>query len=196
MDPVGVVQTEICKTRGNAGNRDLAAFSLRRKVNFIRELRQLKTSLPNTGDSKMKMNKLTKTLCAAAVAGLVAIPFSTAHAWGGWGPMGGNNWGNDWGPFDGSGDGSGDFDMSWSGRGSGSGRGQGYGRGYGYGDGYGYGGPGYGYGPYGGGPYGGGPYGAPYGGGYGGAPYGGAPYGGAPYGAPPAPVAPPVGGAR
>ena len=71
------------------------------------------------------MNKLGKTLCAAAIAGAMAAPFSTAHAWGGWGPWGGggpwggDNWGSDWGPFDGDGWGDMDFSMSGGGRGSG-----------------------------------------------------------------------------
>jgi hypothetical protein len=96
------------------------------------------------------MKRLTKTLCATAIAGAMAIPFTAAQAWGPWG------------------DGSGDFDFNMSGGGHGSGYGRGYGRGYGNGYGYGYGGyPGYGYGyPGWGGPgYGGypGAYGAPYG---------------------------------
>ena len=42
------------------------------------------------------MIKLKNTLCAAAVAGLLAVPCSAAHAWGNnWTPWGGNNgWGN------------------------------------------------------------------------------------------------------
>ncbi len=96
------------------------------------------------------MNKLTKTLCATAIAGAMAIPFTAAQAWGPWGGGGpwSNGWGND-GSGDGWGDGSGDFDFSMSGggHGSGYGRGRGYGNGYGYGyGGYGY--PGYGYGGY------------------------------------------------
>jgi hypothetical protein len=124
----------------------------------------------NQPDEVEEMRKLNKTLCVAAVAGVLAIPFTSAQAWwgpwGGGGPWGGDGWGNDgWG--DGWGDGSGDFDFNMSGGGHGSGYGRGYGRGYGYG--YGYGGYPYGGwgGPYGGwgGPYGGypGAYGAPYG---------------------------------
>jgi len=99
------------------------------------------------------MNKLHKTICAAAVAGLMAVPFSAAHAWGNnWSPWGGNNygnngWGNDgWG--DGFGDGNMDGNFGFNMSGSGSGRGSGYGRGNnsyrgynrGYGGGYGGGG--------------------------------------------------------
>jgi hypothetical protein len=85
------------------------------------------------------MNKLIKTVCATAIAGAMAIPFTTAQAWWGGGPWS-NGWGNDgWG--DGWGDGSGDFDFNMSGGGHGSGYGRGYGRGYGYGyGGYPYGG--------------------------------------------------------
>jgi hypothetical protein len=127
-------------------------------------------------DEVILMNKLIKTVCATAIAGAMAIPFTAAQAWGPWGG-GPGGWGNDgsgWG--DGWGDGSGDFDfnMSGGGHGSGYGRGRGYGSGYGYG----YGGyPGYGYGGYPG-----------YGGGWGGPGYGGYPGAyGAPYGyAPPA----------
>jgi hypothetical protein len=61
------------------------------------------------------MKKLTKTLCAAVIAGAMAVPFSAAHAWGGWGPWGGGPWGNnygsDWGPFDSDGWGDMDFSM-------------------------------------------------------------------------------------
>jgi Sulphur globule protein len=139
-------------------------------------------------DEEINMKKLTKTLCVAAVAGALAIPFTAAQAWWGGGPWGGgpggwgDGWGNDgWG--DGWGDGYGDMDFSMSagGHGSGYGRGRGYGRGYGYGYG------GYPYGGW-GGPYGG--YGGPYGyGGYPGA-YG-APYGYAPPTAAPAQPATP-----
>lgn len=75
-----------------------------------------------------------------AITGLLAMPYSAAHAWGGWGPWGNNHdgWGgSDWGPFDM--DGFGDFELTFHG----SGRGSGYGRGYNdyYGSHYGYGGP-------------------------------------------------------
>ena len=45
------------------------------------------------------MKILKKMLCAAAVAGLLAVPFSAAHAWGNnWTPWGGNNgWGECYG---------------------------------------------------------------------------------------------------
>ena len=121
--------------------------------------------IENNTDEVRDMTKLSKTLCATAIAGALAIPFTAAQAW--WGPWGGgpggwgDGWGNDgWG--DGWGDGYGDFDFSMSGGGGGHGygRGRGYGRGYGYGYGYpyygGWGGP-YGYGGY---P---GAWGAPYG---------------------------------
>lgn len=91
--------------------------------------------------------KTVKTFVAAAfIAGLSALPMQSAHAWGGWGPWGGDNWGSDWGPFDG--DGFGDFNMSMNTRASGWGRGHGYNHYAPY------------YGPYAYGPYG---YGAPYG---------------------------------
>ena len=75
------------------------------------------------------MKRLKKTLCAAALAGVAALPFATAQAWwgpwGGGGPWGGDGWGNDgWG--DGWGDGSGDFDFNMSGGAHGSGYGRGY----------------------------------------------------------------------
>jgi hypothetical protein len=119
--------------------------------------------------------KLVKTTIAATfIAGLTALPMTSANAWWGGGPWdrgGYDDWGSDWGPFDSDGDFDGDFDMGFHAGGRGSGRGHGYGRGYGYNRGY------YGYGPYGGYP------------GYG---WGGYPgYGGyAPYGYAPAPAAP------
>ena len=138
-------------------------------------------------NSKSNMKKLTKTLCATAIAGATALSMTSAHAWGGWGPWGGGDRGygsNDW-LGDGWGDGDMDGDFGFNMSGSGRGHGRGYGRGYGdyYGRHYG------GYGPYG---YGGYPGGY---GGYPGGPYGGG-YPGGPYGAPAAPVAPaaPAGG--
>jgi hypothetical protein len=133
------------------------------------------------GGKPMKM--LKKTALVAAIAGITALPLSSAQAW-----WGGPGWGDGSGWGDGFGDMFGDFDMSVRGSGSGYGRGHGYGRGYGYGypyGGYGWGGyPGYGgwggpgYGGWGGPGYGGYP-------GYGGG-WGGPGYGGAPYAAPPA----------
>ena len=76
------------------------------------------------------MNKLTKTLCATAIAVAMVIPLTAAQAWGPWG--GGGPWSNGWGndsSGEGWGDGSGDMDFSMSG----SGHGSGYGRGSGYG---------------------------------------------------------------
>ena len=52
------------------------------------------------------MKIMKKTLLAAGVAGLMAVPFSSAHAWWGGGPGYG---GSDWGPFDG--DGWGDLEI-------------------------------------------------------------------------------------
>ncbi|MDB4409881.1 sulfur globule protein CV1 [Gammaproteobacteria bacterium] len=105
------------------------------------------------------MKLLKKKLCAAAVACLLAVPFSAAHAWG-TGPFDAsddsniNKWGND-----GMGDGYGETSMDGAGfnesnpgygPGPGPGPGPGYGRGYGPGPGPGYNrgyGPGPGYGP-------------------------------------------------
>jgi len=118
------------------------------------------------------MNTAKKLLAAAAVAGTMLAPLSTAEAFWGFWP---GSWFNGWGGFNFH------FGTGWSG----------WGRGWGYGPWYGpYGGWGYPYGGW-GYPYGG--WGYPYYGGWGGYPYyGGLPWYGAPYGlyAPVAPAAP------
>ena len=44
------------------------------------------------------MNKLHKTLCVAAIAGAMAIPFTAAQAFWGGGPWGGGGpWNSGWG---------------------------------------------------------------------------------------------------
>ncbi|MGB5605523.1 MAG: hypothetical protein WBN51_03320 [Gammaproteobacteria bacterium] len=65
------------------------------------------------------MKAIKTALGAAFVVSLAALPLSSAHAWGGWGPWGGDNYGSDWGPFDGDGWGDMNFNMSGGGRGSG-----------------------------------------------------------------------------
>jgi hypothetical protein len=59
--------------------------------------------------------KLVKTTIAATfIAGLTALPMTSANAWWGGGPWdrgGYDDWGSDWGPFDSDGDFDGDFDM-------------------------------------------------------------------------------------
>ena len=88
------------------------------------------------------MNRLSKVLAAAAVAGAVVLPLQSANAWGGGGPWGGNMFGMDFGqstgygyPYYGGGYGWGG---PWGGPGYGYGGYPGYG---GYGGGYGYGAP-------------------------------------------------------
>jgi len=93
------------------------------------------------------MKTLKLTLATAVLGAFIALPITSAHAWGNWGPWGNrgydrgyNDWGNDW-LGDGFGDLFGDADFNFSMHGSGSGRGSGCGRGYndyrGY-NGYGY----------------------------------------------------------
>ena len=104
------------------------------------------------------MQKFSKLLSVAAIAGAAAFSMSSAQAWWGGGPWGGypgSGWGgNDWWN-DMFGDGYGDFNMNMSGGGRGWGRGRNVWRDY-----HGYGPYGWGGGPWGGYPYGG--YGVPY----------------------------------
>ena len=93
------------------------------------------------------MKIMKKTLLAAGVAGLMAVPFSSAHAWWGGGPWGGYPGSSSW-MDDFFGDGFGDFNMNMNTHTSGWGRGHGYNYYAPY------------YAPYAYGPYG---YGAPYG---------------------------------
>jgi hypothetical protein len=89
------------------------------------------------------MNKLSKVLAAAAVAGAMALPLQSANAWGGGGPWGGNMFGMDFGQSTGWG-----YPYYGGGYGWGGPYGGGYPGGWGGYPGYGWGGypGGYGYG--------------------------------------------------